>query len=95
MAFEVRNLTTVEMEAAALISAQAFGAPMRFDITPTAERVRQLYPPEDYIGAFEDGELTAMTHIVPRTYRINGGSLGFGAVSPVASSSLHLSLIHI
>src|SRR5580765_1041527 len=89
MAFEVRNLTTGEMEAAALISAQAFGAPMRFDIAPAAERARSLYPPEDYIGTFEDGELTAMTHIVPRTLRINGGSFGFGAVSPVASSALH------
>ena len=62
---------------------------MRFDIGPHAERMRSLYPPEDYIGAFEDGELTAFTHIIPRRSRINGGSLGFGAVSPVASSALH------
>jgi predicted acetyltransferase len=89
MAFEVRNLTVDEMEAAALISAQAFGAPMRFDIGPHAERMKSHYPPEDYIGAFEDGELTAFTHIVPRRSRINGASLGFGAVSPVASSALH------
>src|SRR6478672_11274899 len=89
MTLAVRNLTSDEMQAAALISAQAFGAPMRFDIAPAAERARSLYPPEDYIGTFEDGELTAMTHIVPRTLRINGGSFGFGAVSPVASSALH------
>ena len=69
MAFEVRNLTSSEIEAAVLISSQAFGAPMRFDIGPHAERMRSLYPPEDS--------------------RINGGSLGFGAVSPVASSALH------
>jgi predicted acetyltransferase len=89
MQFDVRNLTSDEMEAAALISAQAFGAPMRFDIAPSAEKARALYPPSDYLGTFEDDELTAMTHIVPRTMRINGASLGFGAVSPVASSALH------
>jgi predicted acetyltransferase len=89
MPFEVRNLTVDELEAAALISAQSFGAPMRFDIGPTAQRIRDLYAPEQYLGSFDDGELTAMMHVVPRTLRINGGSLGFGAVSPVASSALH------
>lgn len=89
MSFEVRNLTGDEIEAAALISAQAFGSPARFDIASSAEKERALYPPEDYVGAFEEGELTAFTHIVPRRSRINGASLGFGAVSPVASSALH------
>ena len=54
MQFEVRNLTSDEMEAAALISAQAFGGPAWFDIGPSAERARALYPPSDYIGTFED-----------------------------------------
>lgn len=89
MQFDVRNLTSDEIEAASLISAQAFGAPHRFDITPFAERMKGLYPAEDYIGAFEDGELTAFMHVIPRRMRINGGSVGFGAVSPVASSALH------
>src|SRR6185503_18879483 len=90
MAFEVRNLQNDdEMAAASLISSQAFGSPARFDIAPFAEKLRSLYRPEDHIGAFEDGELTAFMHVIPRSMRINGAALGFGAVSPVASSALH------
>jgi predicted acetyltransferase len=89
MPLEVRNITSEEMQDAALISAQAFGSSTRFDVAPEAERLRALYPPQDFIGAFEDGELTAFTHLIPRSMRINGASLGFGAVSPVASSALH------
>jgi hypothetical protein len=47
MAFEVRNLTVDEIEAAVLISSYAFGAPMRFDIGPHAERMKSHYPPKD------------------------------------------------
>src|SRR5262245_16207225 len=89
MTLEIRRLKDEELDAAELISMQAFGAPMRFDPGPHMARIRAVHAPDNYLGVLEDGTLTAMMRILPSSMRINGASLGFGAVSPVASSGLH------
>jgi predicted acetyltransferase len=89
MSFEVRTLTSEEMADAAAISAYAFNAPGRHEMTELAERLRRTSQPDWFLGSFEDGEMTAMMCVLPVEMYLNGGTLPFGAVSPVASSPLH------
>ncbi len=81
MTVEYRPLTADDMEQAAYVEAVAFYGP------PTPERVellRKYFPPEWTAGAFVDGRLVADVRTVPMAHRINGGSIPFGAVGPVA-----------
>jgi predicted acetyltransferase len=89
MTLEIRRLKDEEVEAAELISMRAFGAPMRFDMPAHMQRIREEYTGDDYLGVLEDGEVTSIVRILPSAMKINGASLGFGVVSPVASSGLH------
>ncbi len=89
MTLEIRNLNVEEIATAELLTAQAFGSERRHNIEEAAERSRLLFPPEWYLGAFEDGELTSVMRVIPEEMYLNGGRLGFGAVSPVANSPLH------
>ena len=89
MTLDVRVLTADEVEQAETVFAHAFGVAHRHDLGEHMERVRQRFEPEWYMGAFEAEELTSMMRIIPNEMYINGAALGFGTVSPVASSPLH------
>ena len=89
MTLEIRTLTSDEIDAAELIAAAAFGSPSRHDLSERLERIHKDFDPQWYLGAFEDGEMTAMMRMIPSEMWINGGTVAFGTVSPVASSPLH------
>jgi predicted acetyltransferase len=92
MGFEIRTITTEEMAEAGAISAYAFGSDRRHDperMAEAADKARERYSPDWYLGAFEASEMTAMMRIIPSEMHINGGRIGFGAVSPVASLPQH------
>lgn len=89
MTVEIRTLTPDDLEAAELIAAQAFGSPRRHGIQESVERVRQKFAADWHLGVFEDGEMTSMMRTIPLDMYLNGGTLSFGAVSPVANSPLH------
>jgi predicted acetyltransferase len=86
---EIRLLTDDELEAAESISAEAFGSPRRNDMAERMQRVRERTEAQWYLGAFDGQEMTSMMRMVPNEMYINGARIGFGAVSPVASSPLH------
>lgn len=81
MTVEYRPLTSDDLEQAVEVESLAFyGRP-----TPERlEQLRQFFPPQWTVGAFVDGRLVADTRTIPMARRINGGSIGFGAVGPVA-----------
>ena len=90
MSFEVRTLASAaEIAEADLIAAHAFGSSRRHTMGESVERFADKFPPEWYVGAFEDGEMTSMMRTLPVEMYINGAALSFGAVSPVANSPLH------
>jgi predicted acetyltransferase len=89
LSLDLRVLTADEVEQAERVFAHAFGFDHRHDLTEHMERVRVRTEPEWYLGAFEGEELTSMVRIIPNEMYINGASIGFGTVSPVASSPLH------
>ncbi len=89
MTFEIRTITSDEVEQAELISLQAFGNADRFSPAQAFERARGFYPPDWHLASFEDGEMTSMMRMLPFAMRLNGRGLPFGAVSPVANSPLH------
>ena len=81
MTAEYRPLTPEDLEQAAHLEATAFYG------RPTPERVemlRKYFPPEWTVGAFVDGRLVADARTLPMARRINGGTIPFGAVGPVA-----------
>ena len=89
MTLDVRVLNADEVEQAETVFAHAFGLESRHDLTEHMEWIRARTEPEWYLGAFEGKELTSMMRIIPNEMYINGAALGFGTVSPVASSPLH------
>jgi predicted acetyltransferase len=89
LALEVRVLTADEVEQAETVFAHAFGLAHRYEVSERMERVHARYDADWYMGAFEGEELTSMMCIVPNEMYINGAAIGFGTVSPVASSPLH------
>ncbi len=89
MALDIRVLTESELETAESIFAHAFGFARRHDLEEHMGRVRERFEPEWYLGAFDGDDLTSMMRMVPNDMYINGASIGFGTVSPVASSPLH------
>ncbi len=89
MSFEVRGITTAEIAAAERIAAHAFGDAERHDPAERIARAQRDVPADCYLASFEDGEMTAMMRTFPLATRLNGGTLDFGAVSPVAASPLH------
>lgn len=89
MTLDIRVLTEDDLETATNIFAHAFGTSWRHDPGERKERLRQGADADWYLGAFEDGEMTSMMRIIPNEMYLNGGTLGFGAVSPVAGSPLH------
>jgi predicted acetyltransferase len=81
MAAEYRPLTSDDLEQAAYLEAVAFYG------TPGPERVellRKFFPPQWTVGAFVEGRLVADVRTLPMARRINGGSVPFGSVGPVA-----------
>jgi predicted acetyltransferase len=65
---------------------------------PTPERVetqKRLIPPEWTVGAFEDGRCVATVRTIPMARRMEGASMGFGAVGPVACLSTHRRQGHV
>jgi len=81
MTVEYRTLTLEDYEQAARVEALAFYG------TPTAERVelmRKYFPPGWTVGAFVDGRLVADVRTIPTARNINGESIPFGGVGPVA-----------
>ena len=89
MSPDIRVLNADEVEQAETVFAHAFGVAKRHDLTEHMERVRERTEPEWYLGAFDGSELTSMMRIIPNEMYINGAAIGFGTVSPVASSPLH------
>jgi predicted acetyltransferase len=89
LTLEVRVLTADEVEQAETVFAHAFGIASRHDTAARMEQVLERSDPDWYLGAFEGEELTSMMCIVPNEMYINGAAIGFGTVSPVASSPLH------
>jgi len=81
MTVEYRPLRPEDVEQAAHLEAVAFYN------KPTPERtemMRKFFPPEWTVGAFVDGRLVADVRTLPMARRINGKSIPFGAVGPVA-----------
>jgi predicted acetyltransferase len=89
LTLDIRVLNADEVEQAERVFAHAFGFANRHDISEHMERIRERTEPEWYLGAFEGEELTSMMRIIPNEMYINGAAIGFGTVSPVASSPLH------
>ena len=83
---ELRPLRPEDLEQAAYVEAVAFYG------RPTPERtelMRRHLPPEWTVGAFVDGRLVADVRAMPTARRINGVSIRFGAVGPVACLAEH------
>jgi predicted acetyltransferase len=81
MTVDYRPLTDDDLEQAVVVESTAFYN------RPTPERLEQLrefFRPEWTVGAFIDGKLVADVRTIPRARRINGSSIGFGAIGPVA-----------
>ncbi|MBI2912916.1 MAG: GNAT family N-acetyltransferase [Chloroflexi bacterium] len=81
MNVDYRPLQSEDIEQAAHLEAVAFYG------KPTPERVemtRRFFPPEWTVAAFVDGRLVADARTIPGARRINGGSIPFGRVGPVA-----------
>jgi predicted acetyltransferase len=83
---ELRPLRPEDIEQAAYVETVAFYG------RPTPERtelMRRYLPPEWTVGAFVDGRLVADVRTMPTARRINGVSISFGAVGPVACLAEH------
>jgi predicted acetyltransferase len=83
---ELRPLRAEDIEQAAYVEAVAFYG------RPTPERtelMRRHLPPEWTVGAFVGGRLVADVRAMPTARRINGASIRFGAVGPVACLAEH------
>jgi predicted acetyltransferase len=92
MSAEYRILTADDIEQSAYLEAVAFYN------EPTPARVelaKQYLPPEWTVGAFVDGRLVADVRMVPMVRRMNGGSMGFGAIGPVACLSAYRRRGHV
>ncbi len=89
MSPDIRVLTEAEVVDAETVFAHAFGLSHRYDLEAHMPRVRERFEPDWYLGAFDGEEMTSMMRIIPNEMYINGAAIGFGTVSPVASSPLH------
>jgi len=81
MSTEYRLLTAEDIEQSAYVESVAFynePSPARVEVA------RKYLRPEWTVGAFVDGRLVADARMMPMARRINGGSMAFGAVGPVA-----------
>src|SRR5688572_22896924 len=87
MSFVIRPITAAEIEPAEQIVAVAFNN--RRPLAEVVAEAQRKFDPKWYLAAFDEGEMTTMMKIIPNRMQINGGSLSFGAVSPVASSPFH------
>ncbi len=88
MTLEIRTLTDDDLPAATAISSYSFNAPNR-DYSDYTARARRAHKPDWYLGSFEDGVMTAMMVMLPTEMYLNGATIPFGAVSPVATSPEH------
>lgn len=92
MSIEYRVTTTDDTEQVVHIEAVAFYG------DPTPERVetqKRLLPPEWTVGAFDGGRCVATVRTMPLARRMDGASMGFGAVGPVACLSAHRRQGHV
>jgi predicted acetyltransferase len=84
MTTEYRVLTADDIEQSAYVESVAFynePGPGR------VEMAKKYLPPDWTVGAFVDGKLVADVRMVPMVRRINGGTMAFAAVGPVACLS--------
>ncbi|HEX5370957.1 MAG TPA: GNAT family N-acetyltransferase, partial [Dehalococcoidia bacterium] len=88
MSIEIRTLTDDDLPAAVAISSYSFNAPNR-DYSDYLTRARRVGKPEWYLGSFADGDMTAMMVTLPTEMYLNGTTIPFGAVSPVATAPEH------
>ncbi len=92
MTVEYRPFTPDDIEQSAHVEAVAFynrSTPELVDLR------RQLIPPDWTVGAFIEGRLVADVRTTPMRRYINGGTIGFGAVGPVACLSAHRRQGHV
>lgn len=92
MTAEYRVLTPDDIEQSAYVEAVAFYN------EPGAARVemaKKYLPPEWTVGAFVDGKLVADVRMIPMVRRINGGTMAFAAVGPVACLSAYRRQGHV
>ena len=84
MTAEYRVLTPDDVEQSAYLEAVAFYS----EPSPgRVEMAKKYLPPQWTVGAFVDGALVADVRMIPMVRRINGGTMAFGAVGPVACLS--------
>jgi predicted acetyltransferase len=87
MSLSIRPISDSEVEQAEHLIAQAFND--QRPLTELVERARRTLQPQWTLAAFDVGVMTSLTRMIPAQMRINGGSLSFAAVSPVANSPFH------
>ena len=92
MTTEYRILTADDVEQSAYVEAVAFynePGPARVELA------KKYLSPEWTVGAFIDGKLVADSRMLPMVRRINGGTMDFGAIGPVASLSAYRRQGHV
>jgi predicted acetyltransferase len=92
MTAEYRVLTPDDVEQSAYVEAVAFynePGPGR------VEMAKKYLPPQWTVGAFVDGKLVADVRMIPMVRRINGGTMPFAAVGPVACLSAYRRQGHV
>ncbi|HSP55572.1 MAG TPA: GNAT family N-acetyltransferase [Dehalococcoidia bacterium] len=92
MSTDYRVLTSDDIEQSAYVESVAFynePGPAR------VEMARKYLPPEWTVGGFIDGKLIADVRTVPMVRRINGATMAFGAVGPVACLSAYRRQGHV